>query len=127
MPNAPEFRQLTKAEEAVMQSLWSAGQGFVKDVVAGMPAPQPHYNTVSTLLKILTEKGFVATETLGNATRYTPLIRREDYRKRFAKTLLKGYFNNSLANLVSAFAEKGLSAKEMDAIMQIIQSKSAKK
>ena len=55
-------KQLTKAEEQLMQVLWKLDKGFLKDIIDAMPEPKPHPNTVSTILKILVEKGFVQYE-----------------------------------------------------------------
>jgi len=118
-PKKKEFKPLTKAEETIMQALWQQETAFIKDVVAAMPAPQPHYNTVSTLLKILVEKGFVASESLGNAHRYSALVSKEDYSRRSVKQIVKGYFNNSFADMVSFFAaEKELDITAMEAILK---------
>lgn len=105
-----------------MQALWPLEAAFIKDVIAGMPAPQPHYNTVSTLLKILEEKGFVASEQVGNANRFRVLVSKEDYSRRSVKQLLKGYFNGSFANLVSFFAqEKDVDVHELEAILKTLK------
>lgn len=124
MPN--EFKQLTKAEESVMQALWKIGQGYVRDVMNAMPAPQPHYNTVSTLIKILAEKKFVTAKTVGNAILFTPAMSREDYSKRFARKMLSNYFGGSLASFVSFFAEEQMDMKELDEIISILKKKKGK-
>ena len=59
-----EFKPLTKAEEEIMQALWQLDKAFVKDIVDLLPEPKPHYNTVSTIIKILEEKGFAGHESL---------------------------------------------------------------
>lgn len=121
-----EFKPLTKAEEVVMQALWQHDAAFIRELIANMPAPQPHYNTVSTLLKILVEKGFVASELLGNAHRYRALISKEHYSKRSVQQLVKGYFNNSVKDMVSFFAgEKTLDIADLEEILSIM--KKAKK
>ena len=117
-----EFRPLTKAEELVMQALWPLEAAFIKDVIAAMPAPQPHYNTVSTLLKILEEKGFVASEQMGNANRFRVLVSKEEYSRRSVSQLLKGYFDGSFANLVSFFAsDKDVDIHELEAILKTLK------
>jgi len=120
---AKEFKQLTKAEEAVMQALWALQKGFVKEVQAAMPQPPPHYNTVSTLLKILVEKKFVASRTVGNALEFRPLISRQDYSQRFAKTMLNSFFGGSLKNFISAFSTDNIDAKELDEIISLLKNK----
>lgn len=120
---AKEFKQLTKAEESVMQALWEVQKGFVKDVQAAMPQPPPHYNTVSTLLKILVEKKFVASRSVGNALEFRPLISREDYSRRFATTMLHNFFGGSLKNFISAFSGENMDAKEVDEIISLLKNK----
>jgi BlaI family transcriptional regulator, penicillinase repressor len=119
MSSKKDFKPLTKAEEAVMQALWQYEAAFIKDVIAAMPAPQPHYNTVSTLLKILVEKEYVSSELMGNAHRYSAAISKDDYSRKSVKQLLKGYFNNSFADMVSFFAaDKELEISELEAILK---------
>lgn len=119
MSSKKEFKSLTKAEEAIMHALWQQEPAFIKEVIAAMPAPRPHYNTVSTLIKILVEKGYVKSELLGNAHRYSALISKDDYSRRSVKQLLKGYFNNSFADMVSFFAaDKEIEIAELEAILQ---------
>ena len=123
MKSLKEFKSLTKAEEAIMQALWLSEPAFIKDIIAVMPSPQPHYNTVSTLIKILVEKGFVSSESLGNAHRYTALISKDDYSRRTVKQLVKGYFNNSFADMVSFFAaDKELDIEDMEAILKAMKT-----
>lgn len=119
MSTKKELKPLTKAEEAIMQALWQYEAAFIKDVIAAMPVPRPHYNTVSTLIKILVEKGYVQSELLGNAHRYAALISKDDYSRRSVKQLLKGYFNNSFADMVSFFAaDKEIGISELETILK---------
>ncbi len=112
------FKPLTKAEEEIMQALWKQGQAFVKDIVDVMPDPKPHYNTVSTIIKILSDKGFVASESFGKSNRYYPLVKKEEYTKKSMKQFLKGYFEGSYANMLSFFAkEKDISIEELESIL----------
>ena len=119
MSSKKEFKPLTKAEESVMQALWQYDAAFIKDVIAAMPTPRPHYNTVSTLLKILVEKGYVQSELIGNAHRFSATVSKADYSRKSVKQLIKGYFNNSFADMVSFFAaDKELDISELEAILK---------
>lgn len=110
---------LTKAEEEIMQVLWQLEKGFVREILEAMPKPQPHYNTVSTLLKILEEKGIVESEKLGNAYRFTPLISKDEYSKKSMKKILNGYFDGSFEKMLSFFVkEKDISVKDLDEILK---------
>ena len=109
---------LTRAEEQIMQALWKIGKGFTKNIIAALPAPKPHYNTASTLLRILTEKGFVKTENTGKTNLYIPVVAKETYSKASMKQLVKGYFDGSFASMLSFFAsEKDISLKELEEVI----------
>ena len=68
------MKELTRAEEQIMQVLWDLGKGFVKDIIDKLPEPRPAYNTVSTIVRILQDKGFVGHETFGKSHCYYPLV-----------------------------------------------------
>ena len=123
-----EFKQLTKAEEEIMQVLWQLERAFVKEIVDELPQPKPHYNTVSTIIKILEDKNFVAHESLGKSNRYYPLVQKEDYSKKSMTQFVGKYFEGSFANMLSFFAkEKDISVKELEAILKEIKNDSPKK
>ena len=100
------MKELTKAEEQVMQVIWKIGQGFANEIMAAFPEPKPAYNTVLTTIKILETKGFVKHETFCRSHRYQAVISKEDYSKQFLGSVVARYFNNSYLDLVSAFAKK---------------------
>jgi predicted transcriptional regulator len=114
-----EIKELTKAEDQVMQILWKIEKGFVRDIVEQMPDPKPAYNTVSTIVRILEVKGFIAHKAYGKTHEYHPLISKEKYTKFYLNNLLKGYFNGSFQNLVSFFAkENKMDIKDMEKILE---------
>ncbi len=118
-----EIKELTKAEEQIMQVLWDLGKGFVKDVIEELPAPKPAYNTVSTIIRILETKGFIDHEAFGKSHRYFPVISREDYRSFATGKLLNNYFSNSVENMFSFFVkEKKIDLKEADEILKLIEN-----
>lgn len=100
------MKELTKAEEQIMQELWNLEKAFVKDVVDRLPEPKPAYNTVSTIIRILEKKGFVDHYAFGKTHQYFPLISKTDYTKSYFKNFLKGYFSNSFQEMVSFFAKE---------------------
>jgi predicted transcriptional regulator len=117
------FKPLTKAEEEIMQILWRLDKAFVKDIVDELPAPKPHYNTVSTIIKILVDKGFIAYESFGKSNRYYPLIDKDDYSKRSMKQFVKRYFEGSFANMLSFFAkEKDISIDELESVLKELKN-----
>src|SRR5690606_5626134 len=97
-----KLKELTKAEEQIMHSLWEMGGGFVKDIIEVLPEPKPAYNTVSTIVRILETKGFVDHESFGKSHRYFSKIEKEEYKKLITGKLLQGYFDN-FANLMFSF------------------------
>lgn len=118
------MQKLTNKEEEVMQILWKLEKAFVKEIMAEIKKEQPHYNTLSTIVRILEEKGFVAHNAFGNSHQYYPIVAMEDYRKRFMTTAINNYFDSSYKNLVSFFAEEEkISADELREILDMIENK----
>lgn len=116
------MKELTKAEDQVMQLLWKLGKAFVKDIVDEMPAPKPAYNTVSTTIRILESKGFVGHKAYGKTHEYFPLITKEKYTKFYLNNLIRGYFDGSFQNLVSFFAkENKMDMKELETLLNEIK------
>ena len=116
------MKQLTRAEEQIMQVLWKLEKAFLREVVDELPAPRPHQNTVATLLKILVEKDFVGTHTIGRNNQYYSLVKKEDYSKRSMKQLVKGYFEGSFNNVVSFLVkENNVSVEELETLLREIK------
>lgn len=119
-----DLKELTKAEDQVMQILWELKSGFVKDIIERMPEPKPAYNTISTIVRILETKGFVDHKAYGKTHEYFPLISKEKYTKFYLNNLLKGYFNGSFQNLVSFFAkENKMDVKALEKLLEEIKNK----
>ncbi len=89
------MKELTKAEEQIMQILWKMEKGFVKDIIAEMDEPKPAYNTVSTIVRILETKGVVSHEEFGKSHRYYPLVTKKEYTKFKMNDVVENYFGNS--------------------------------
>jgi len=116
------MKELTKAEEQIMQILWEIEKGFVKDILKHFPEPRPAYNTVSTIIRILQDKGFVSHRAYGRTHEYYPLVSKEEYTKSQMSSLVKDYFSNSFEKMVSFFArEKKISLKEMEDIIKLME------
>ena len=92
---AAKIKELTKAEEQLMQILWDKKKAFVNDLLEVLPEPKPAYNTVSTIVRILEKKGFVSHKAYGNTHQYFPIVTKKAYTKLTFKTMLNGYFSNS--------------------------------
>ena len=118
------MQKLTNKEEEIMQILWKLEKAFVKEVLAEITEEQPHYNTLATIIRNLEEKGFESHNAFGNTHQYFPIVKMEDYRKRFMNTAIDTYFNSSYKNMVSFFAkEEKISAEELREILEMIEKK----
>ena len=114
-----ELKELTRAEDQVMQILWSIGRGVVRDIIDKMPEPKPAYNTVSTIVRILETKGFVDHKAYGKTHEYFPLISKEKYTRFYLNNMIRGYFNGSFQNLVSFFArDNKLDATDLEKLLK---------
>lgn len=116
-----EIKDLTKAEEQIMQVLWQLEKAFVKEVIDQLPLPKPAYNTVSTIIRILETKGFIGHEAFGKAHQYYPLISKEEYKRHATEKLLGNYFENSVESMFSFFVkEEKLDLSDVDEILKMI-------
>jgi predicted transcriptional regulator len=114
-----DLKELTRAEDQVMQILWKLQKGFVKNIIEQLPEPKPAYNTVSTIVRILETKGFVGHKAYGKTHEYFPLISREKYTRFYLNNMIRGYFNGSFQNLVSFFAkENKLNAQDVEKLLK---------
>ena len=120
------MKTLTKAEEQVMKVVWRLQSGLLMEIVDAMPKPQPHKNTVATILKTLVDKGFVKIENIGRIHRYHPAVSKEEYSGNTLASVAKGYFNGSFSNVISFLVnEEKLTVKELELLLQ--QLKKTKK
>lgn len=118
------MKGLTKAEEHVMMVLWKLGSGLLMEIVEQMPEPQPHKNTVATILKILVDKEFVSIEIVGRIHRYHPAVSKEEYSKNTLTNFAKGYFEGSFSNVVSFLVEeKKLSVQDLELLLKQLKKK----
>jgi len=118
------MKKLTNKEEEIMHIIWKLKKAFVKEIMAELREQKPHYNTVSTMVRNLEDKNYVAHNAYGNTHQYYPLVKKEDYRREFMNSAIAQYFNNSYKNVVSFFAqEEKISESELEDILQIIKNK----
>lgn len=121
--NVMPDRDLTKAEEQIMQVLWGLDKALVHDILKELPEPKPAYNTVSTIIRILEQKGFVGHKAYGRTHEYFPLVTKHEYRRRFFRHMVSNYFGNSYPSLASFFTrEENLSLKELKEIRMLIDN-----
>ena len=118
-----ELKELTKAEEQIMQILGSLEKAFVKEILEELPEPKPAYNTVSTIIRILETKNYVEHEAFGKSHRYFPVVSKEQYKSFATEKLLSGYFGNSVENMFSFFVKKEkIDLKEADEILKLLNN-----
>ena len=116
--------KLTNKEEEIMHILWKLEKAFVKDVLAEIKEDKPHYNTLSTIIRNLEDKGYVGYEAYGKTHQYYPIVSKEKYRQSFMSSAIESYFNNSYKNMVSFFAnEEKISVEELKEIIALIEKK----
>lgn len=118
------MKHLTNREEEIMELFWEKGSVFVKEIIDMLADPKPHYNTISTIVRGLEEKGFVGHEQFGNTHRYFAVISREEFSKNTIKNLVSKYFDKSYASVVSMFVEEQeISTEEIKELIRQAESR----
>jgi len=116
------MKELTRAEEQVMQILWELENAFVKEIIEKISEPKPAYNTISTIVRILEKKGIVGHVAYGKSHQYYPLISKKDYTRKFMKGFVRNYFSNSYRDMVSFFAkEEQVSLSELEEVKKMVE------
>lgn len=117
------MKHLTNREEEIMGFFWEKGPMFIKELVELFSKPRPHYNTVSTIVRGLEEKGFLDHEQFGNTYRYFSIISREEFSKSSIKNIVSKYFNASYSSVVSMFVEEQkISTEEIQELIRQAES-----
>lgn len=120
--------QLTKTEEQLMEILWKQEKAFMKDLLEAFPDPKPATTTIATLLKRMTEKGFVDYKEFGKSREYFPLVEKSSYFSKQVNGMIKNFFNDSASQFASFFTkETNMSAKELEELRKIIDTEIQKK
>ncbi|RLD62802.1 MAG: BlaI/MecI/CopY family transcriptional regulator [Bacteroidetes bacterium] len=116
------MKELTKAEEQVMQYLWKIEKGFLKDIIEQFPEPRPAYTTVSTVVRVLVEKGFIKFNTYGKVHEYYPSVNKKDYSRKFFKKWVGSFFNDSNKKFASFFMnESDMNLTELEELKKLIE------
>ena len=125
--NEPIMKGLTAKEEEIMGFFWEKGPLFVKEMLAFYPDPKPHFNTLSTIVRGLEEKGYVSHKAFGNTYQYYPVVTRGEFGKGTLKRVVSKYFNNSYLNVVSSLVqEEDISLDELKALIRQVEEGSAR-
>lgn len=116
------MKGLTVKEEELMGYFWEKGPLFVKEMLAFYEEPKPHFNTLSTIVRGLEDKGFLAHHTFGNTYQYCPVVSEEDFRKGTLRNVISKYFNNSYLSAVSSLVkEEDISLDELKQLIQEVE------
>jgi BlaI family transcriptional regulator, penicillinase repressor len=116
------MKELTKAEEQIMQYLWKIDKGFLKDIVDQFVEPRPAYTTVSTVIRVLVKKGFIKFNTYGKLHEYYPAVNKKEYSKKFLKSWIGDFFGNSNKKFVSFFMqEEELDLTDLEEMKNLIE------
>ena len=126
------MKKLTTAEEQIMQVLWQLQKAFVKDIIKELPIDEktgkgPAYNTVSTIIRILENKGFVSHKAYGKTHEYFPVVSKETYSNMFLKNFMTDYFSGSFQKMVSFFVKQNdVDISEMEQLMKHLENSEEK-
>ncbi len=116
------IKELTVREEEVMNLFWEEGPLFVKQLVEKYPDPKPHFNTLSTYVRSLEEKGYLSHDAFGTTYRYFPVITEEQYRNGNLKNVVKKYFDNSYLHVVSSLIkEEDITVEEIRTLLEEVE------
>lgn len=116
------MKGLTVKEEELMGYFWEKGPLFVKEMLAFYEEPKPHFNTLSTIVRGLEDKGVLAHHTFGNTYQYYPVVSEEDFRKGTLRNVISKYFNNSYLSAVSSLVkEEDISLDELKQLIQEVE------
>jgi BlaI family transcriptional regulator, penicillinase repressor len=116
------MKELTKAEEQVMEYLWKLERAFVRDILEEFPDPKPAYTTVSTIVRILEKKGMVGYTAYGKNHQYYPLVSKKDFAGLSFRHVFSKHFNNSFRRFASFFAtDKDVSISDLEEMKKMLE------
>lgn len=120
------MQKLTAKEEELMQFFWKEGALFVKDMLDFYVEPKPHFNTLSTIVRGLEEKGFLSHRVYGNTHQYYPVVNKEEYSQGTLKNVISKYFNNSYLHVVSSLVKsENVSIDELKKLIKEVENQSS--
>jgi predicted transcriptional regulator len=115
---------LTNAEEQVMKYIWKLERAYMKNILDEFPEPKPATTTIATLLKRMTDKGFVGYNQHGSNREYFPLVKKTEYFSKQVNSMIKDYFNNSASQFASFFTnETDLNLTDLEELKQLVEQK----
>ncbi|MBR2291825.1 MAG: BlaI/MecI/CopY family transcriptional regulator [Prevotella sp.] len=116
------MKKLTNKEKEIMDLYWKHGPMFVRELQEYYDEPRPHFNTLSTIVRILEREGFLGHKQFGNTYQYYPLITEGEYGRKSIAGIIKNYFNDSYLSAVSSFVkEEKISVEELRELIDQIE------
>ena len=117
------MKKLTNKEKEIMDLYWQHGPMFVRELLELYAEPRPHFNTLSTIVRILEREGFLGHKKYGNTYQYYPLITEAEYGRTSMAGIVKNYFGDSYLSAVSSFVkEEKISLEELRELINEIES-----
>ncbi len=117
------MKKLTNKEKEIMDLYWQHGPMFVRELLELYAEPRPHFNTLSTIVRILEREGFLGHKKYGNTYQYYPLITEAEYGRTSMAGIVKNYFGDSYLSAVSSFVkEEKISLGELRELISEIES-----
>lgn len=118
-----KMEKLTPKEEEIMRWFWSKGPLFVKELQELYPEPRPHFNTLSTLVRLLEQKGYVAHKAYGKTYQYYACVAEDEFRKSTLKDVVRKYFADSYLQAVSTLVQdNALSDAEIEELTALVKN-----
>ncbi|MEX0988319.1 MAG: BlaI/MecI/CopY family transcriptional regulator [Bacteroidales bacterium] len=118
------MKELTKAEEQVMQNLWKLEKGFLKDIVEAFPEPRPAYTTLSTVIRVLVKKGYIGYHSYGKTHEYFPKVKKGEYFRKHVNNMISDHFGGSVVDFASFFTgNEEVDLTELEEIRSLIDQK----
>ena len=118
-----KMKRLTTKEKEIMELYWQHGPLFVKELLEYYDEPRPHFNTLSTTVRILEKKGFLDHKQFGTSYQYFPTISEQDYGRSSLTGIIKNYFDDSYLSAVSCFVkEEKISVEELKELIEQIEN-----
>ncbi len=105
-----------------MQAVWTIGRGSAGDVreVLAKAGNEAKPTTISTVLRILCDKGFLKFDAYGRTYVYEAAVAKTEYSANRVQSLIERFFGGSPAHLVSFLAEReNLSLAQIEKLLDV--------
>lgn len=117
------MKKLTNKEKEIMELYWQHGPMFVRELQEHYAEPRPHFNTLSTMVRLLEKNGFLGHKQFGNTYQYYPLVTEKEYGRSSLAGVIRNYFGNSYLSAVSSFVkEEKISVDELKQLIEQIEN-----